>query len=111
MQKIKNQPSRKNKMEATASIANPPRREVGFVLEFTDAEHVYVCGDFNDWHPTSLRMIGSADDGLWEKRLTLPPGRYEYKFVVDGNWLHDPDARENVFNIFGSLNSVVEVRS
>jgi hypothetical protein len=34
---------------------------VDFVLEFKDAEHVYVCGDFNDWHPTSLRMIGNAE--------------------------------------------------
>jgi len=109
MQKLKNQPNQKNKKETTSS-ANPPHREVDFVLEFKDAEHVYVCGDFNDWHPTSLRMIGNAEDSLWEKRLTLPPGRYEYKFVVDGNWLHDPDARENVPNIYGSLNSVVEVR-
>ena len=109
MQKLKNQPNQKNKKETTSS-ANPPHREVDFVLEFKDAEHVYVCGDFNDWHPTSLRMIGNAEDSLWEKRLTLQPGRYEYKFVVDGNWLHDPDARENVPNIYGSLNSVVEVR-
>jgi 1,4-alpha-glucan branching enzyme len=110
MQKSKNQRSNGNKLETKASVAKPPRREVGFVLECTGAEHVYVCGDFNDWHPACLRMIGNADDGLWEKRLTLPLGRYEYKFVVDGNWLHDPDARENVSNIFGSLNSVVEVR-
>lgn len=110
MQKSKNQRSQKNKMETTTSAATPPRREVGFALDFTDAEHVYVCGDFNDWHPTSLRMIGNADDGLWEKRLTLSPGRYEYKFIVDGKWLHDPDARENAPNIYGSLNSVVEVR-
>jgi len=110
MPKSKNQPSRENKIETKATIANPPCREVGFVLECAEAEHVYVCGDFNDWHPACLRMIGNADDGLWEKRLTLPPGRYEYKFVVNGNWRHDPDARENVPNIYGSLNSVVEVR-
>jgi len=109
MQKTKNRCGRKNKIEKT-STTNPPRCEIDFILGLTDAEHVYVCGNFNDWHPTSLRMIGSTDDGLWEKRLTLPPGRYEYKFVVDGNWLHDPGTRENVPNIYGSLNSVVEVR-
>ena len=110
MPKSKNQPSQKNKIETKAPASNPRCREVGFVLELTGAEHVYVCGDFNDWHPDCLRMIGNAEAGLWEKRLTLSPGRYEYKFVVDGNWLHDPDARENVSNIYGSLNSVVEVR-
>lgn len=89
---------------------NLPGLEVGFVLECIGAEQVYVCGDFNDWHPACLRMIGNTDAGLWEKRLTLPAGRFENKFVVDGKWLHDPDARENVPNIYGSLNSVVEVR-
>ena len=33
-----------------------------------------------------------------------------YKFVVDGNWTHDPNARENVANEHGSLNSVTEIR-
>ena len=110
MQKLKNQPSKKDKMETKAPATNRPCRDVDFVLEYNGAEHAYVCGDFNDWHPTCLRMIGNPDDGLWEKRLTLPPGRYEYKFVVNGSWRHDPDARENVPNIYGSLNSVVEVR-
>ena len=32
--------------------------EVDFVLEFIGAEHVYISGDFNDWQPASLRMIG-----------------------------------------------------
>jgi 1,4-alpha-glucan branching enzyme len=84
-------------------------RDVGFVFESNSAEHVYLCGDFNDWQPTSLRMIGDPDVGLWEKRVTLPPGRYEYKFNVDGAWVHDPGARRNIPNIFGTLNSVVEV--
>jgi len=83
--------------------------EADFVLERNGVEHVYVCGDFNGWRPAGLRMIGNAHADLWEKRLALLPGRYEFKFVVDGQWKHDPDARENVPNIHGSLNSVVEV--
>ena len=83
--------------------------EVEFVFERCGAEQVYICGDFNNWQPTSLRMIGNPEAGLWEKRLMLDPGRYEYKFFVDGNWIHDPDAGENVSNTYGSLNSVVEV--
>ena len=81
----------------TVTTTPPPagqtQREVDFVLERNGAEQVYVCGDFNGWRPAGLRMIG----------------RYEYKFVVDGQWMHDPDARESVPNIHGSLNSVVEV--
>ncbi len=103
----------KSKSNRSQEIKPSPRSQSGhdviFVLEYSGAEHVYVCGDFNDWDPASLRMVGNADAGLWEKRLNLPPGRYEYKFVVDGNWLHDPDARENVPNLYGSFNSVLEV--
>jgi 1,4-alpha-glucan branching enzyme len=49
-------------------------------------------------------------DGHWEASLALPPGRYQYKFVVDGQWLPDPNAHELIPNDFGSLNSVMEVR-
>ena len=97
-------------MEMKAPAADLQCREVDFVLEYNGAEHVHVCADFTDWRPTSLRMIGDMIPGLWEKRLLLPPGRHEYKFVVDGKWLHDPGARENTPNIYGSLNSVVEVK-
>lgn len=110
MPKSNNQRNRKEIVETKAAVAIQPTREVDFVLECNEAEHVYVCGEFNDWHPSCLRMIGGAENGLWAKRLALPPGRYEYKFVVDGNWLHDPAAPVNVHNAFGSLNSVVEVR-
>jgi 1,4-alpha-glucan branching enzyme len=110
MPKSKKQRSQENKIQTKALTVNPPCHEVDFVLECNGAEHVYVCGDFNRWQPTSLRMISILDAGLWKKRLTLAPGRYEYKFVVDGKWVHDCAARENVPNIYGSLNSVVEVQ-
>ncbi|MDR3459900.1 MAG: glycogen-binding domain-containing protein [Verrucomicrobiae bacterium] len=97
-------------IQQLAGAAGSPRCEIDFVLECDGAQQVYVCGDFNNWQPTSLRMIGNPDAGLWEKRLPLAPGRYEYKYFVDGKWVHDPDALENVPNIYGSLNSVLEVK-
>jgi 1,4-alpha-glucan branching enzyme len=87
-----------------------PKREVAFVLSSQEAEEVYLCGDFNQWVPRSLPMIRHGEDHCWEKRLVLEPGRYEYKFIVNGVWIHNPDAPENVPNSHGSLNSVVEVR-
>jgi 1,4-alpha-glucan branching enzyme len=84
--------------------------EVHFTLEKPQAECVYVSGDFNGWSATSVRMIRREGNCIWDKRLTLPPGRYEYKFVVDGEWIADPAAREQTSNAYGSLNSVVEVQ-
>ena len=106
------QPSRQNGKhhgKTTTAATAPPAHEVEFVLKCISAEQVYICGDFNEWQPASLRMIGKPNAGVWEKRLVLPAGRHEYKFVADGKWLHDPDAHQNVRNVFGSLNSVMEV--
>lgn len=83
--------------------------EVTLSLEKPEAREVYVCGDFNEWSPLSLKMIRRSNNGRWEKRLMLAPGCYQYKFLVDGTWLHNEKARENVPNQYGSLNSVLEV--
>jgi len=103
----------KDSPDSRCRIFNPQRFkvEVEFVLGRCGAEQVCVCGDFNGWQPDTLRQIGDAENGLWEKRLPLRPGRYEYKFLVDGEWVHDPNASENVPNVFGSLNSVLNVGS
>ncbi|HTY87480.1 MAG TPA: glycogen-binding domain-containing protein [Candidatus Acidoferrum sp.] len=88
----------------------PRTREVAFVLNSLEAEEVYLCGDFNNWAPGKLPMRRHGEDHWWEKRLLLAPGRYEYKFIVNGVWIHNPDAAENVPNSYGSLNSVVEIQ-
>jgi hypothetical protein len=48
-------------------------------------------------------------DGRWEGDLAVGAGRYEYLFVVDGQWLPDPNAKETVQNPFGGRNSVLTV--
>ncbi len=83
--------------------------KVTFALLEPHAKRVSLCGGFNAWSIDATPM-NRQDDGRWKTSLALPPGRYEYKFVVDGRWLPDPNAQENVFNAHGTLNSVVEVR-
>ena len=79
-------------------------------LEFTHpgAATVCVAGAFNDWRPEATPMI-SFEGGRWMKELALPPGRYEYRLVVDGEWMPDPLAPETAPNPFGGLNSVIKV--
>ncbi len=89
---------------------NSKRIEVTFVLELPETQEVFLCGDFNDLSPASLRMIRRSQNGRWEKRLVLAPGRYEYKCVVDAEWICDPHANQNVPNAGGSLNPVMEVQ-
>ena len=85
------------------------RIPVEFICRHSDAKGVYICGDFSNWQPVGLRKVEKRGEGAWEKKLMLQPGRYEYKFFVDGEWIGDPGAGENVPNVYGSLNSVVEV--
>ena len=51
----------------------------------------------------------AASPGKWVKQLSLTPGRYEYRFVVDGDWVSDPNA-EQTPNPHGGCNSVLIVQ-
>ncbi len=94
-----------------ATAAGTPRarsRPVRLECEAPSAAHVCVAGTFNDWHPGATEMVAMGD-GHWVKEITLPPGTYEYRLVVDGQWIADPKAREAVANPFGGTNSVLHV--
>lgn len=94
------------KVEPAKTPALQPR--VSLELVKPGAKQVAVAGSFNDWKPerTPLAQIGN---GRWVGDLAVKPGRHEYLFVVDGQWLPDPNARENVQNPFGGKNSVLIV--
>jgi 1,4-alpha-glucan branching enzyme len=83
---------------------------VSFALHKPHAKQVALCGEFNGWSPNAA-PLKRHNDGHWQTTVALAPGRYQYKFLVDGEWLLDPAARKNVPNEYGSLNSVVEVRA
>jgi hypothetical protein len=101
-----------SKGDAVAKKADAPGQTANatFVLHAPQAKHVSVSGDFNKWSPDAAPMKRRSD-GRWETALLLRPGRYQYKFVADGQWLHDPNARESVPNVHGSLNSVIDIPS
>lgn len=90
-------------------IAAPRTVKVRFLLLDLGAKQVALSGDFNGWTAEKTPLKRGAD-GNWETTLALAPGRYEYKFVVDGQWIPDPQARAQVWNAHGTLNSVVEVK-
>ena len=72
------------------------------------AREVFLAGSFNDWQPRTTPMCKIGGD-KWCTELMLLPGRYEYRFVVDGQWQDDPMAARFVANDFGGLNGIVEV--
>jgi hypothetical protein len=88
----------------TETAAGRGESEVLFVMPAPGAHSVTVVGNFNDWEATPLS--DENGDGIWTASIPLPPGRYEYAFVVDGRWWgQDPLADEYVRS-FGEYNSV-----
>ncbi len=72
-------------------------------------ERVNLFGSFNGWNRESHPMTRSID-GVYTTTISIDPGRYEYKFYVDGEELIDPDNPDKVPNGFGDWNSVLSVK-
>ncbi len=53
---------------------------------------IYVAGTFNDWNEYANQLTDTNQDGIYETEILLSPGRYEYKFVVNGIWKTDFNA-------------------
>jgi 1,4-alpha-glucan branching enzyme len=92
------------------------RDTVIFACDAPAARQVFLVGTFSGWDPTKLPMPKDRD-GTWRAALQLRPGRYEFKFVVDGEWCCDPenchgrcDGVAYVANPFGTMNCVVELK-
>jgi 1,4-alpha-glucan branching enzyme len=96
MKKIPSMPSKKSK---------PKTKRTQFQLDAAEARRVVLAGTFNEWDINTLPMKEGCK-GTWRTSVALPPGRYEYRFWVDGVWQDDPNAYERVENPFGSMNCV-----
>jgi 1,4-alpha-glucan branching enzyme len=93
---------------ATRTGERPNEKPVDFTLDLPQAKSVVVAGSFNQWDLKRTPMQKDKS-GAWKTTVWLPPGRYEYRFHADGQWLSDPKAKESVGNSYGSSNSVVSV--
>ncbi|MDA1276657.1 MAG: isoamylase early set domain-containing protein [Verrucomicrobia bacterium] len=100
--------SRKQRIKSTRQYPNNGSRAVEFRYEAPMAKQVHLAGDFNDWNFDGMPMH-QDDRGVWRACVPLSAGRYEYRFIVDGDWQNDPHACGVVPNEFGSCNCVVEV--
>ena len=97
----------KKHLTANTEMSGSTRRKVRVEFVHQAAMQVCIGGTFNDWRPVVTPMI-PLGNGRWSKELTLPPGIYEYRLVVDGVWMPDPRATETVPNPFGGVNSVLK---
>ena len=76
-----------------------------FTRPHPDANDVHVTGTFDDWGKTEkLNKVGD----IWEKEVKLPQAdkKILYKFVVNDNWVIDPEAPQEDDG-HGNLNNVL----
>lgn len=90
------------------SLPQPSLRgNVTFRLRgYTNARVVAVAGEFNKWNQSQL--LFSREGGEWVCRVQLPAGTYQYKFIVDGDWLTDPTNPLTVHDERGITNSLLK---
>lgn len=84
---------------------------VWFIANAPGASEVCVAGDFNNWQPQATPLQRNGREDCFHALLPLRPGRYCYRYVIDGSWQHDRGNNYVEANPFGELNSVVEVGS
>jgi len=84
------------------------KKSIEFKLYAPSAKNVALAGDFNKWNPQTLKMKKDGN-GTWKAKVSIPCGKHEYKFVVDGNWWTDPSCKSVSTNSLGSQNSIVSI--
>ncbi len=84
-------------------------KSVNFHFNAEPGSDVYVSGSFNHWNGKTIKMTNEGHTNDFYLTLMLPPGKHEYKFVVNGNYKIDSDCPNWVLNDYGTLNSVINV--
>ena len=75
------------------------KQKVTFAYAAPEAQTVSLAGDFTGWQQAPL-TLKKDKSGVWKKTVSLPPGRYQYRLLVDGQWRDDPQEGANQFKIY-----------
>ncbi|MBU1087815.1 MAG: AAA family ATPase [Candidatus Omnitrophica bacterium] len=96
----------------TSFIEEVQHVKKGTVVTFQsdNARNVEIAGDFNNWISSVDSKLERIDNGVWAKVIHLKPGAYKYKFVVDGQWVTDPNNPNLEIDEVGNRNSILEVK-
>lgn len=89
-------------------VKSKPVCKVTFSVDAKEAQSVAVIGDFNNWNPTE-GALSKLKSGTFKATFDLPKdASYEFKYVIDGAFVNEPEADSFVFNDYaGEDNSVI----
>ena len=89
-------------------LKSKPICKVTFSVPAEDAKKVAVVGDFNNWSPKGS-ALKKLKNGTFKGTFDLPKeSTYEFKYIVDGNYVNEAEADRYQWNEFaGTENSVL----
>ncbi|UJH90402.1 isoamylase early set domain-containing protein [Antarcticibacterium sp. 1MA-6-2] len=92
------------------NLKSKPVCKVTFTVPAKDAESVSVVGDFNEWDPKKT-VLKKSKAGIFKGTVSVPAkNTYEFKYLIDGNYVNEPEADSQKWNDFACAeNSVLEV--
>lgn len=91
-------------------IKTKPVCKVTFAVEAKEANSASVIGDFNNWSPKEGEM-SKLKNGTFKVTLDLnKDASYEFKYVIDGIFVNEPEADRMQWNDFaGTENCVLDL--
>ncbi|MDO9170668.1 MAG: glycogen-binding domain-containing protein [bacterium] len=92
---------------AAAAVKSVPVG-VKFTHQAPGAGAVNLAGSFNGWD-AQRHPLTDEGGGVWSIVMALKPGKYEYKFVVDGAWFADAENPDSTPDSYGGTNSAIQV--
>jgi len=94
---------------ATADLLTEGSRQEIELKWSGEAESVEIAGLDVGWGAERIPMEYDESEKQWILKRKVPVGRYEYKYVVDGDWVIDSELPMSEPNREGQVNNVIEV--
>jgi 1,4-alpha-glucan branching enzyme len=91
-------------------VKTKPVCKVTFSVEAKEATTASVVGEFNNWDQAAGEL-SKLKNGTFKGVFELPKdASYEFKYVIDGNFVNEPEADSFKWNDFaGTENGVINV--
>jgi 1,4-alpha-glucan branching enzyme len=82
---------------------------IKFRIYNKSASLIAIVGDFNNWNPEH-DLLTKGKNNVWTITKKLQPGKYRYKFIIDGKWTHDIYNNKNAADNTGGIASLIQIK-
>lgn len=90
-----------------------PYCKVEFSVPSKNYKDVVIVGDFNNWNVSdefTFKKSKKRKEHVLKVNLALDQ-KYQYRYIIDGQFLNDPEADSFRSNPFGTENCVLDLKN